>query len=95
MKDWLDRVNVRKMREADLPLIEWEGEYARYRKVYQEVYRNQRLGVTTALIAESPEDGIVAQIFLTRKPIHAPDSYPNDRSSVPSVAERRFRQSLR
>lgn len=67
MKAWLGQVNVRKMRESDLPLIEWDGEYTRYRKVYQEVYRNQQLGVTTALIAESPDDGIVAQIFLTKK----------------------------
>lgn len=66
-KAWLDRVNIRKMRESDLPLIEWDGAYARYRRVYREIYRNQENGITTALIAESPEDGVIGQIFLTRK----------------------------
>lgn len=33
MGSWLDsRVNIRLMRESDLPLIEWDGEYTRYRK---------------------------------------------------------------
>lgn len=75
MATWLDSVMVRKMREEDLPLIEWDGEYERYRKVYREVYRNQLNGLTTALIAESPGDGIIGQIFLTAKsanPIYSP-----------------------
>ena len=69
---------IRKMVEEDLPLIEWDGEYARYRKVYREVFRNQLIGLTTALIAESPDDGIVGQVFLTKKEPN-PTFSPEDR----------------
>ena len=66
-EDWLDRVVIRLIREADLPELEWDGEYSRYRKVYREVYRNFEKGLSLPFVAETPEDGIVGQVFLTRK----------------------------
>ncbi len=65
--EWLEHVNIRLIREADLPLLEWDGEYARYRKIYQEVYRNFEKGISLPYVAETEEDGVIGQVFLTRK----------------------------
>ena len=46
---------VRLIKEADLPALEWDGEYTRYRKVYQEVYRNSLRGISLPYVAETPE----------------------------------------
>ena len=75
--DWLEHVTIRLIKEADLPALEWDGEYARYRKVYQEVYRNSQRGISLPYVAETPEDGIIGQVFLTRKdpnPSYSPRS---------------------
>ena len=66
-ENWLDQVNIRLLREEDLPALEWDGEYTRYRKIYQEVYRNLARGISFPYVAETAEDGIIGQVFLTRK----------------------------
>ena len=66
-ENWLDRVNIRLLREEDLPALEWDGEYTRYRKIYQEVYRNLERGISFPYVAETADDGIIGQVFLTRK----------------------------
>lgn len=66
-ENWLDRVNIRLMREADLPELEWDGEYTRYRKIYQEIYRNFVKGISLPFVAETETDGMIGQVFLTRK----------------------------
>lgn len=65
--DWLDLVTVRLIREEDLPALEWDGEYTRYRRVYREVFRNFEKGISLPYIAETEADGIIGQVFLTRK----------------------------
>ncbi len=66
-ENWLDRVRIRLIREADLPELEWNGEYSRYRKVYLEVFRNSQKGISFPYVAETDEDGIIGQVFLTLK----------------------------
>ena len=85
-KAWLDRVHIRKMRESDLPLIEWNGAYTRYRRVYREIFQNQERGITTVLIADSREDGVIGQIFLTQK-----DPNPNFSPEEPYLFISSFR----
>ncbi len=70
MNEWLDQVNIRLMTAEDLPGIEWDGFYARYRNIYKEVFRNSLTGKTLSWIAETEQDGIVGQVFLTKKPPH-------------------------
>jgi ribosomal protein S18 acetylase RimI-like enzyme len=70
MQNWLDTVEIRLMRETDLPSIEWGEEYIRYRKVYRDVYRNFLAGRSILWIAETEKDGIVGQVFLTQKNPH-------------------------
>ena len=66
-ENWLDSVTIRLMKETDLPELEWDGEYSRYRKVYREVYHNFRRGITMPFVAETAEDGLIGQVFLTFK----------------------------
>lgn len=66
----LDKVKIRLLREEDLPALEWDGEYRRYRKIYREVYRNSQKGISIPYVAETDTDGIIGQVFLTRKEPH-------------------------
>ncbi|HMK08811.1 MAG TPA: GNAT family N-acetyltransferase [Anaerolineales bacterium] len=54
---------IRHGKETDLPALEWEGEYARYRAVYRAAWGDVRRGERALLVAES-EDRIVGQIFI-------------------------------
>ena len=66
-EEWLDSVTIRYMTEEDLPALEWDGEYTRYRRVYKEVYRNFTRGISLPYVAVDPDAGIIGQVFLTRK----------------------------
>lgn len=58
-----DGFTIRPARQEDLSALEWEGEYARYRTVYQEAWKDVRRGERALLVAES-EGRIVGQIFI-------------------------------
>jgi GNAT superfamily N-acetyltransferase len=54
---------IRPAVEADLPEMEWEGEYTQYRRVYRHVMEEMQLGRRLILVAEC--DGrVVGQIFI-------------------------------
>lgn len=65
--EWLEQVRIRLIREEDLPLLEWNGEYSRYRRIYAEVYHNFTKGISLPFVAETDADGIIGQVFLSRK----------------------------
>jgi ribosomal protein S18 acetylase RimI-like enzyme len=64
---WLRRVRYRKLVEADLREIEWEGEYSMYRRVYADVYQRVERGLALMWVAELPEFGLVGQAFVQLK----------------------------
>ena len=64
---WIERVRFRHALEADLPEIEWEGAYSRYRQVYADVYRRTERGLALMWLAELPEFGLVGQAFVQLK----------------------------
>lgn len=66
-RNWLDTVIIRFLRESDLPALEWDGEFKRYRRVYREVYRNEQKGISIPLVAETAADGMVGQVFITQR----------------------------
>jgi ribosomal protein S18 acetylase RimI-like enzyme len=57
------RFLIRDGTEADLPALEWEGQYRRYRKVYRLAMQEARRGARALLLAEVGET-VVGQIFL-------------------------------
>lgn len=61
---WLDDVMIRTMVEADLPGLEWEGEFRHFRRVYAEAYQRMQRGLSVLWVAEHPGHGLVGQVFI-------------------------------
>lgn len=58
------RTIVRYAHEADLPALEWDGEYAHFRRLYQDVYHSAQRGDALLWIAELPGAGLIGQLFV-------------------------------
>lgn len=62
-------VTIRPVQEADLPALEWDGQYRRYRRVFQQTFQEVRQGkrlmlVAVAAAAEYSRGEIIGQIFV-------------------------------
>lgn len=55
---------IRPLVEADLPALEWEGEYLHFRLLYRGHYQNSLWGNTRIWVAQAEDGEIVGQIFL-------------------------------
>ncbi|MDH5606701.1 MAG: GNAT family N-acetyltransferase [Anaerolineae bacterium] len=62
--DWLDDVVIRILKKADLPKLEWEGQFTRYRRIYADVFQRSRRGLAVPWVAELKEVGLVGQVFI-------------------------------
>ena len=60
-----DMVRIRPAQEADLPGMEWEGEFSHFRRLYKQHYQNSRSGNTLIWVAENEDGEIVGQVFLS------------------------------
>jgi ribosomal protein S18 acetylase RimI-like enzyme len=58
-----DGVNIRPIRESELPALEWEGVYARYRRVFRQTYEDVVRGQRVMLVAAAG-GRLVGQIFV-------------------------------
>ncbi len=61
---WLEQVIVRPITEADLPDMEWDGEFAHFRRVYAEAYQRMLRGYTVLWVADLPGTGLIGQVFI-------------------------------
>jgi ribosomal protein S18 acetylase RimI-like enzyme len=61
---WLSRVQIRVVTEADLPALEWDGEYSHFRRLYLEVFRSTQEGKAIMWVAELMEVNIIGQLFV-------------------------------
>ncbi|MCW5876017.1 MAG: GNAT family N-acetyltransferase [Anaerolineales bacterium] len=61
---WLEGLTLRLATEADLPALEWEGEYAHFRKVYAQVFARARRGLALMWLAEEAAGRALAQLFV-------------------------------
>ncbi len=59
----LSDVLIRHATEADLPALEWDGEYRKYRRVYRRAMEDARRGRRILFVAEIGDE-IVGQIFV-------------------------------
>jgi ribosomal protein S18 acetylase RimI-like enzyme len=62
--DWLDQVIIRRLRQSDLPDLEWDGEYTRFRKLYQSAFERSQMGQSVLWVAEHQGHGVIGQLFL-------------------------------
>jgi ribosomal protein S18 acetylase RimI-like enzyme len=61
----LSRVKIRTAVESDLTAMEWDGEYAHFRRLYEEIFRSARRGDALLWVAELlDEQNLIGQLFV-------------------------------
>jgi ribosomal protein S18 acetylase RimI-like enzyme len=61
---WLANVQIRTATQADLPALEWGGEFIYFRRLYHDVYQNACRGRAVIWLAEMPPTGLIGQVFV-------------------------------
>jgi len=61
---WLAHIQIRQVRENDLPGLEWDGEYAHFRKLYTEAFERTKRGRSAMWVADLPGVGLIGQAFI-------------------------------
>ncbi len=61
---WVSQVQIRTVREEDLAGLEWDGEYAHFRRVYADAYERAKSGRSILWIADLPGAGVIGQVFI-------------------------------
>lgn len=90
--EWVSRVILRPAEKADLPDMEWEGEYARYRRNYAEAFARTRRGLSLIWLLDLPGFGLVGQVLVQLK--MEDRSYANGRTRA-YIHSFRVREELR
>ena len=57
-------VKVRLIQEADLPALEWGGEYSHFRYFYREIFENSVRKEAVLWVADHKNAGLVGQLFV-------------------------------
>jgi ribosomal protein S18 acetylase RimI-like enzyme len=61
---WRTRLQVRQVKQYDLPALEWEGEYRHFRRLYHDIYQNACQGKAVLWVADLDQAGVVGQVFV-------------------------------
>lgn len=61
---WPERVVIRQLEVDDLPEVEWEGEYSRFRNIYHETFWRMKNGLAIMWVAALPPAGLAGQVFV-------------------------------
>jgi ribosomal protein S18 acetylase RimI-like enzyme len=64
---WLTKVIYRQAYEADLPALEWNGEYKHFRQIYQDVFLLSQKGEAEIWVAELPTEELIGQVLVQLK----------------------------
>ena len=59
----IEKVVIRSLRESELPALEWDGQYAHFRRVFQQTYEDTVRGQRLMLVAVAGLD-MVGQVFV-------------------------------
>jgi ribosomal protein S18 acetylase RimI-like enzyme len=62
--DWVSRVIIRPAVAADLPGLEWDGEYTHFRRLYADAFQRALNGTACVWVAELSGRGIIGQAFV-------------------------------
>ncbi len=57
-------LQIRVLKADDLPALEWDGEFAHFRRLYREIYQSARLGKAIMWVADLPPQGVIGQVFV-------------------------------
>jgi len=58
------KISLRRLVEADLPALEWEGQFTHFRKLYQQHYANTKAGSTRIWVAVNDAGLVIGQVFI-------------------------------
>jgi ribosomal protein S18 acetylase RimI-like enzyme len=58
-------VNIRPIVRADLPALEWDGEFIHFRRLYSDVFRRVESGDGLMWVADFVGTGIIGQVFVS------------------------------
>jgi ribosomal protein S18 acetylase RimI-like enzyme len=61
---WLEQVTIRLAERADLPLLEWEGEYIHFRRVYARAFERAERGNALLWVAQAETGRLLGQVFV-------------------------------
>jgi len=61
---WLAEATIRPLAEADLPALEWDGEFTHFRRVYARAYERSRRGHALLWVAARPPGLLLGQLFV-------------------------------
>lgn len=60
-------LNIRHITRDDLRSLEWDGLYIHYRRIFEDAYQASRRGAAVLWMAETPDEGIIGQVFISLK----------------------------
>jgi len=55
---------IRQATSADLPAMEWEGEFTHYRRIYAEAYKQAQEGQAVLWVVECAGNSLIGQVFV-------------------------------
>lgn len=61
---WLSQVEIRTITQADLPALEWGGEYKHFRRIFAEIYQSACQGKAVMWAADLSGEGLIGQLFI-------------------------------
>lgn len=61
---FLSFVKFRHVTQADLPVLEWDGEYSHFRRMYMDAYHRAQLGEAILWVVDHPQVGLIGQLFV-------------------------------
>ncbi|NPV86862.1 MAG: GNAT family N-acetyltransferase [Anaerolineae bacterium] len=61
---WDTLITIRHATQNDLEALEWEGEYAHFRRVYADTYQRSQRGLSLLWVIDLPGKGIIGQAFV-------------------------------
>lgn len=61
---WLSQIQVRRLVQADLPALEWGGEFTHFRRLYSEIYQSAMRGKAILWVADLQGRGVIGQLFV-------------------------------
>lgn len=59
-----ENLSIRKLEKADLPALEWDGEYTHFRNMFLSLYNHIQNNTAMAWVVDLHETGIIGQLFL-------------------------------
>jgi len=57
-------IEIRQIRQGDLPALEWDGEFSHFRRLYREIYQSACMGKAVMWVADMVEVGVIGQVFV-------------------------------